>query len=46
MEVNPFYADDLAEMRRLIACGVDGILTNFPDVLLALRAGKHGPIGS
>ena len=30
MEVNPFYADDEAEMRRLIECGVDGILTNFP----------------
>ena len=30
MEVNPFYADDEAEMRRLIDCGVDGILTNFP----------------
>lgn len=30
MEVNPFYADDETEMRRLIECGVDGILTNFP----------------
>ena len=30
MEVNPFYADDEEEMRRLIQCGVDGILTNFP----------------
>lgn len=38
LEVNPFYADDEAEMRRLIACGVDGILTNYPDRLLALRA--------
>ena len=37
LEVNPFYADDEAEMRRLIACGVDGILTNHPDRLLALR---------
>lgn len=36
-EVNPFYADDEAEMRRLIECGVDGILTNFPDLLLAIR---------
>ena len=39
MEINPFYADDLPEMRRLIACGVDGILTNFPDRLLELRRG-------
>lgn len=30
MEVNPFYADDETEMRRLIECGVDGILTNLP----------------
>ena len=37
LEVNPFYADDLPEMRRLIACGVDGILTNYPDRLLELR---------
>ena len=39
LEVNPFYADDEVEMRRLIACGVDGILTNWPDKLLALREG-------
>jgi glycerophosphoryl diester phosphodiesterase len=37
MEVNPFYADDVEEMGRLIACGVDGILTNRPDVLLEVR---------
>lgn len=36
MEVNPFYADDEQEMRRLIDCGVDGILTNFPQRLQAL----------
>ena len=37
MEVNPFYADDEAEMRRLIECGVDGILTNYPDRLQQVR---------
>ncbi len=37
LKVNPFYADDAAEMRRLMACGVDGILTNYPDRLLDLR---------
>ena len=37
MEVNPFYADDVPEMRRLIECGVDGILTNYPDRLLEVR---------
>jgi len=37
LKVNPFYADDEAEMRRLIACGVDGILTNQPARLLSIR---------
>ena len=37
LEVNPFYADEEAEMRRLISCGVDGILTNWPDRLKMLR---------
>jgi glycerophosphoryl diester phosphodiesterase len=36
MVVNPFYADDPDEMRRLIDCGVDGILTNRPDLLVDL----------
>lgn len=34
MEVNPFFANDEPEMGRLIECGVDGILTDWPDVLL------------
>ena len=33
MEVNPFYADSEDEMLRLIACEVDGILTNEPAKL-------------
>jgi glycerophosphoryl diester phosphodiesterase len=36
MEVNPFFANDEPEMRRLIACGVDGILTDCPDVLVGV----------
>ena len=36
MVVNPFYADDPEEMRRLIDCGVDGILTNRPDLLMGI----------
>lgn len=40
MEVHPFYADDVPEMRRLIECGVDGILTNYPDRLFALQRGS------
>ncbi|MBM4437031.1 MAG: glycerophosphodiester phosphodiesterase [Actinobacteria bacterium] len=38
LRVHPFYADDPDEMRRLIACGVDGILTNYPGRLQAVRA--------
>ena len=34
--IHPFYADDTAEMMRLIECGVDGILTNFPERLIEL----------
>jgi glycerophosphoryl diester phosphodiesterase len=40
MVVNPFYADDPVEMKRLIDCGVDGILTNRPDLLREL--GRDG----
>jgi glycerophosphoryl diester phosphodiesterase len=36
IEVHPFYADDRDEMRRLIACGVDGILTNDPETLQSI----------
>jgi glycerophosphoryl diester phosphodiesterase len=36
MEVNPFYADEEAEMLRLIECGVDGVLTNQPERLQSL----------
>jgi glycerophosphoryl diester phosphodiesterase len=35
--VHPFYADDETEMMRLIECGVDGILTNYPERLIQLR---------
>ncbi len=34
--VNVFYADHVSEMKRLIECGVDGILTNEPELLLKL----------
>jgi glycerophosphoryl diester phosphodiesterase len=38
LKVNVFYADDEPEMKRLIDCGVDGILTNYPARLLNLKA--------
>ena len=44
MEVHPFYADEPAEMQRLIDCGVDGMLTNYPRRLLRLQSGiESGP---
>jgi len=35
--VFPFFADEEDEMRRLIACGVDGMLTNEPERLQRLK---------
>ena len=33
LRLHPWTVDDPADMRRLIHCGVDGIITNVPDVL-------------
>lgn len=40
LKVNPFYADTEEEMRRQAACGVDGILTNFPQRMAPLDLRK------
>ena len=42
IEVHPFYADDPDEMRRLIECGVDGILTNDSRLLQQVRSSANG----
>ena len=43
--VHPFYADDEADMKRLIGCGGDGILTNQPARLIALLESGRGDLG-
>jgi len=39
LRVNTWTVDEPAEMRRLIALGVDGIITNKPDLLRSVLAG-------
>lgn len=36
LSVNAWTVDEASEMRRLIACGVDGIMTNYPERLYEL----------
>ncbi|MGD2104163.1 MAG: glycerophosphodiester phosphodiesterase family protein [Anaerolineae bacterium] len=38
LRVHAWTVDDIADMRRLISCGVDGIITNVPDRLQRLLA--------
>jgi glycerophosphoryl diester phosphodiesterase len=38
LRVFPYTANEGAEMQRLIDCGVDGIITNYPKRLRLLLA--------
>lgn len=40
--VIPWTVNDSALMQRLIAMGVDGLITDFPDVLLKVHSGSAG----
>ena len=40
LRVYPYTANERGEMLRLLDCGVDGIITNFPDRLRFLVDGR------
>ena len=43
LEVHPYTVNETAAMQRLLALGVDGMFTNFPDRLAALpRVSRRG----
>jgi glycerophosphoryl diester phosphodiesterase len=39
LRVIPWTVNEVDDMRRLIEWGVDGLITDYPDVLIALRKG-------
>jgi len=44
LKVIPWTVNERADMERLIALGVDGIITDYPDRLRAAMAGKDMPL--
>ena len=49
LRVNTWTVDDEADLRRLAAAGVDGLITNRPDVAVSATAraeAANGPAGS
>ncbi len=43
LRVYPWTVNDAVEMRRLVELGVDGITTDRPDLLRAVRSGGRAP---
>lgn len=44
LQVLPWTVNDPADMERLIAWGVDGLITDYPDRLRAVLAGRGMPL--
>ncbi|MEA2829774.1 MAG: glycerophosphoryl diester phosphodiesterase [Bradyrhizobium sp.] len=44
LKVIPWTVNERADMERLIALGADGIITDYPDRLRAVMAGKDMPL--
>ena len=42
LKVVPWTVDTVSDMRSMIAFGVDGIITNYPQVLIGVRAADAG----
>jgi len=42
--VIPWTVNERSDMERLIALGVDGIITDYPDRLRAVMAEKNIPL--
>src|SRR5262249_58703950 len=46
LKTTPWTVNERADMERLIALGVDGLITDYPDRLRAVMAAKEMPLPS
>jgi len=44
LKILPWTVNERADMERLIALGVDGLITDYPDRLRALMAEREIPV--